>query len=517
MMDDPVGDDDGGLFEADGHDPKRYGVEGSGGGNHGPRSRWPLAFVVLSALVGTWLGDVVVNDRGRLEWSRPGVVAIVIVVAIVVMATASTGSSVMKSIVGPRDHSWVGWVVVGTMVLFAVRSTFEWTAVAPVEPRDGEMVGALVSDPVAGDGYARAIVEIGGRRIEVAAYGGTGRRLAGLEAGRRVVIAGSVSPPTDDRRRRLALRHVVGTMTAESVRLLESANWNSVAHLAAHRVREAVAEGSSSLGESRRALLLGLLLGADANQDRAVRDRFRDSGLAHLTAVSGQNVAFVLALLAPLLGRLGRWARLAVTLLALFWFVTATRFEPSVVRASTMSAVAAVAAAGWRRLDGREALGAAMVATQFADPFLLWSVGWWLSVSGCAGLLVLAPRLGVRSRVGRSVIAPALGAQVAVLPVSIVVFGVPNAWAIPCNLLVAPVAAVVMLIGLPACLFASFLPAAIARVVVTPVGLGVAWIDGVASVGAAARPPAVVNVATALLATVFVWRRLRRSRTRVAD
>lgn len=472
--------------------------------------------VIAAALVGVWLGDVLVSGRGRPEWSR--LVASLTLMAPVGLAWCSFASSRTR-----RGRPLVALVVVlGLVTVFAVRSAREWigvedTGVESTRRRTGEMTGTLVTDPTAGNGYARAIVAIDDRRIEVVAFGGAGRRLAGLEAGRRVTITGTMSPPSDERRRRLALRHVVGTMTAERVMLLENHNWNSVAHLAAHRVRTAVAAGSSSLGETRQALLLGLLLGADAAQDRATRDRFRDSGLAHLTAVSGQNVAFVLALLAPLLRRLGRWARLSVTLVGLLWFATATRFEPSVVRASAMAAVAAVAATGWRRLDGREALGVAMVTTLFADPFLLWSVGWWLSVSGCAGLLVLAPRLGFRSRLGRSIVAPALGAQVAVLPVSIAVFGFPSALAIPCNLLVAPVAAAVMLAGLPACLIASFLPAAIARVVVAPIGLGVSWIDSVASVGATVRPPAILDAVTAAITTVFVWWRLRRFRTRVAD
>ena len=507
MMDDPVGDDVTRLLESNGHDPERYEVRGPERGNHGLRSRWPLLVGLVSSLVGTWLGDVVVNGRGRLEWVR----------LLAIVATVLAGSSAVNSFVGRRGHPWVTRVVLGTVLIFVGRSAFAWVSVEPMSGREGHLIGTLVTDPATGDGYARAIVEIDDRRVEVVAYGGAGRRLAGLEAGRRVTILGAVSPPADERRRRLALRHVVGTMTAERVALIEGANWDSVAHLAAHRVREAVTDGSSSLGETRRALLLGLLLGADAAQDRETRDRFRDSGLAHLTAVSGQNVAFVLALVAPLLHRLGRWSRLSVTLLVLLWFATATRYEPSVVRASTMAAVAAVSSAGWRRLDGREALAVAMSATLLLDPFLLWSVGWWLSVSGCAGLLLLAPRLGFRSWFGRSMVAPALGAQVAVLPASVAVFGVPSALAIPCNLLVAPVAALVMLVGLPACLLASFVPDSIAWVLVAPIGLGVAWIDGVAGAGASARPSGFVDVATASCATAFVWWRVRRSRTRVAD
>ena len=43
-------------------------------------------------------------------------------------------------------------------------------------------------------------------------------------------------------------------------------------------------------------------------------DRFRASGLSHLTAVSGQNVSFLLAAVGPLLVRLRPVSRWMVTL-----------------------------------------------------------------------------------------------------------------------------------------------------------------------------------------------------------
>ena len=72
-------------------------------------------------------------------------------------------------------------------------------------------------------------------------------------------------------------------------------------------------------------------------------DRFRSSGLSHLTAVSGQNVAFLLAASGPLIRRLRPAARWAVTLALIGWFVVLTRFEPSIIRAGAMAALSATA------------------------------------------------------------------------------------------------------------------------------------------------------------------------------
>src|SRR5436189_94520 len=80
-----------------------------------------------------------------------------------------------------------------------------------------------------------------------------------------------------------------------------------------------------------------VLLAAD------VTDDFRGAGLSHLLAVSGQNVAFVLALAGPMLRRLGLRVRLPATIAVIAFFALVTRFEPSVLRASAMAALAVTA------------------------------------------------------------------------------------------------------------------------------------------------------------------------------
>src|SRR4029450_7181055 len=108
-------------------------------------------------------------------------------------------------------------------------------------------------------------------------------------------------------------------------------------------VADGVARGSEPLPEDDAALFRGLVLGDDAEQPPAMTDRFRASGLSHLTAVSGQNVAFLLAAVGPLARRRRPIARWAVTVALIGWFVMLTRFEPSIIRAGAMAALSATA------------------------------------------------------------------------------------------------------------------------------------------------------------------------------
>ena len=62
----------------------------------------------------------------------------------------------------------------------------------------------------------------------------------------------------------------------------------------ADRLRSAIGTAlASGVSGERRAVLLGIVLGEDEGLDRPLRDAFRASGLYHLLAVSGQNVALV--------------------------------------------------------------------------------------------------------------------------------------------------------------------------------------------------------------------------------
>ncbi len=239
--------------------------------------------------------------------------------------------------------------------------------------------------------------------------------------------------------------------------------------------------------------------------------RFRQSGLAHLTAVSGQNVALALSIAAPLLRRTRPGLRLAATIALIGWFVVLTRAEPSVLRAGMMAALAALAFAVGTEREPPRLLATAVVILLLVDPLLVRSVGFWLSVGATAGVTVLGPPLRRRlSGFGplATPLAMTIAAQLGVLVPSVLVFGQFVVIGVVANLVAVPVAGVVMLYGLPASLVAGAIPA-VRGVVMLPVGLGTRWVDIVATVAAAIerRPP--WNVVVSLVVLVASWSVLR--------
>ena len=83
--------------------------------------------------------------------------------------------------------------------------------------------------------------------------------------------------------------------------VLESTSWRQIGRRGGiagvgdalrDRIERAVGRGTEGV---RRGIVLGVVLGEDEGLPRGVQDDFRASGLYHLLAVSGQNVAFLAA------------------------------------------------------------------------------------------------------------------------------------------------------------------------------------------------------------------------------
>jgi competence protein ComEC len=319
------------------------------------------------------------------------------------------------------------------------------------------------------------------------------------------------------RARRVASYHVVGELRVDWAGDVRP---GSPVDTASNRVRAAVERAAAVLPGDDGSLYRGLVIGDDRDQPRSMIDRFRQSGLNHLTAVSGQNVAYLLLAVGPLLRSLRPSWRLAVTLALVAWFVSMTRFEPSILRAGFMAGLSATAFALGRERAPADLLAGAVTVLVLVDPLLVWSIGFWLSVGATAGVCVVAPRLTTLLP-GRLAgpLGVTLGAQIGVALPALLVFGRLPLVGVIANLLAVPVAGFVMLYGLPAGLVAGNAPA-IAPIVMLPVRIGTRWVDSVAAVGAAAeslvgaRGWIAVAVASVCAWSWWWWRLRRRAKNR---
>lgn len=234
----------------------------------------------------------------------------------------------------------------------------------------------------------------------------------------------------------------------------------------AQQIRNSLLDNASRLDGDAAGLLPGLVIGDTSGiSDRLDADA-KTTGVTHLLAVSGSHFAILCGMVVLVLRRLGpRTAAVGgvVTLVALVVLVGP---QPSVLRASVMGAIAMLALLTGRTRTCVPALAAAVVVLLLIDSRLAASMGFALSVVATGGLILLAPvwsKALQRRRVPRGwadVLTVPVAAQVVTMPLIVLLSGGVSVVGVLANLLVAPVVAPALVLGVLCALTGPWWPAA---------------------------------------------------------
>ncbi len=341
--------------------------------------------------------------------------------------------------------------------------------------KDVVLLGEVTTEPVLSDTSSQLRV-----RIREFTEDGQTRPVAGtvqvktdrypeIPYGATLELTGDLAPPTlgsPGYAAYLERQGVHSVMEYPRVDILETGGGSALYRKLLALKERGRAVIAASLPEPHAALLTGILLGDDSGMPRDLSNDFRETGMTHIIAISGFNIAVIIAvldsLITPLVPR--RWA--AVLIMALIGlYAIFVGGAASVVRAAIMGAMYL---AGMRLL-GRPTL---IVAGLFCAAFLmtlirpnaLWDVGFQLSFAATLGLVVYAGRWTrrldqrastvldprARGRVVRvvsEVLIVTLAAQVLALPLLLFHFGNLSLVSLPANALVLPVQPAVMATG----------------------------------------------------------------------
>ncbi|GAB3945159.1 ComEC/Rec2 family competence protein [Corynebacterium tapiri] len=242
-----------------------------------------------------------------------------------------------------------------------------------------------------------------------------------------------------------------------------------------------------AIAGEHKGLIPGMVLGDTSLQTQQAQELYRLTGLAHLSAVSGANVA-VLTTCAVLICRalgLGPRIQTASCLSVLVGFVVIVGPEPSVIRAGITGVVGLIAVVASSRMQPLHALGLAVISVMAIYPSMAVDLGFLLSVVATVGIVAVSPVLarplikrGMPDVVARA-IAVALAADAATLPVVAAMSGQASLVSAFANLLVAPAAGPITVVGVVATLVAAVHPllAQPAVLVINPLAW---WIHSVA-------------------------------------
>ena len=159
-------------------------------------------------------------------------------------------------------------------------------------------------------------------------------------------------------------------------------------------VANRLAASLSTVFPERLAPFLRSLTLADAHEfqaDGAMYTAFSMSGVAHIAAVSGMHVSFLMSMIGYVAR--GRNARIAVGVPTLILFMAVTGFNPPVCRAVIMAFFAFIAPLVRRRGDGVTSVLAALLLILVANPVSASRISLQLSFLSTLGIITISPRI----------------------------------------------------------------------------------------------------------------------------
>ena len=364
----------------------------------------------------------------------------------------------------------------------------------------GEIAGTVAGAPkqIASGGYL-VRVQVAGAPSPTPVF--TDEVPDGVVAGASVVVRGSVS---ESGPAGVNPYTVNGTVQATGPP-------EGFARFALH-VRETFAAAvERTVGDHAQGLIPGMVLGDTSLQSAGEQQAYIDTGLSHLSAVSGANIAIVTAFAAVMAAAvgLGLRGRVVTSASALVLYAALVGPDPSVLRASVTGLVGLTAVLASRQSEPVHALCLAVIALVLVDSNLAVHYGFALSVAATVGIVALFPLLyralattGWPDILVRA-LAVAVAADVATMPIIALMAGRVSLVSVGANVLVAPVTGPVTVLGLAAAVL-SLAPGGLEAVLLVVIEPLARWVRLVADVGAG-LPVATINAAPLSVLVIYGW------------
>ena len=253
-------------------------------------------------------------------------------------------------------------------------------------------------------------------------------------------------------------KQLYGRVTMTGKIMIQKKNQiNGIARLA-HVFQKKIKEIVCIFPEDTRALLLGIILGDKEQMDDEIQQAFADSNLAHLLAVSGAHVGYILSGMIVLLNQCRIHKKLAkmITIMGLFFFLFVTNFTPSVTRACFMGVYLLLGELFHKKPDTFNSLCASLLIQIIGNPFCIFSLSLLLSYGGTIG--ILAFHKSILERIQKldekrwktkikEMIAVTLSAQIVIFPICLYQLGTVSFTFLISNLLAGPLLGIILLFG----------------------------------------------------------------------
>jgi competence protein ComEC len=213
------------------------------------------------------------------------------------------------------------------------------------------------------------------------------------EYGERIRLRGQLKTPPESEefsyRDYLARFGIHSYMTQAEVTRLPGTGGNSI-YAQTYKLKTRLLENTYRLfPDPEASLLAGILLGVQTGLSAKLQQAFKDTGTAHIIAISGFNIAIIAGLFFSIFKNLTN-ERLGAILavVGIFFYAFLVGGDAAVMRAAFMGSVSLFARQVGRRNDGMNALMMVALLMALINPLVLWDVSFQLSFFATLGLIL---------------------------------------------------------------------------------------------------------------------------------
>jgi competence protein ComEC len=256
---------------------------------------------------------------------------------------------------------------------------------------------------------------------------------------------------------------------ANEISLLSTAHKNNLdlaekAHVWCMNQLQTYLPDSATMG-----LLQAMLLGDEINLDEHLLHAYSETGIVHIIAISGGNVAIFFFVISFLLfwirNKKYRWIKYLVALPLVWFYVIVAGASPSAIRAAVMFSVLAVGLSFQKPNNSLNQLFATAFLLLCAEPMWLYSVGFQLSFVAVLSLIIfykpiynIWPQTNSIMKGLWSTVCASCAAEILVAPLVIYYFHLFPLLFLVANVIAYLFMSMVLVLGMAILLF-SFLPA----------------------------------------------------------
>lgn len=308
------------------------------------------------------------------------------------------------------------------------------------------------------------------------------------EYGQRLRVRGQLKTPPEDEefsyRDYLARDGIHSYMSTQEITTLPG-NDGNIFYRGVYTLKSKLLEKTYQIYHDPEASLFsGILFGVDTGLPRKLQDAFKNTGTAHIIAISGFNIAIIAGIFFSIFknltnDRLGA----AIAIIGIFLYAFLVGGDSAVMRAAFMGSISLLARQLGRRNAGMNALMVVALVMALINPLVLWDVGFQLSFFATLGLILYAEPFSdftasliakiskddtsTFARIVNENVVLTLAAQLTTIPIMAYHFQRISLISFVANPFILPVQPAVMIVGGLA-VFASL--------IIQPIGQLIAWI-----------------------------------------